>query len=42
MNQELWNKIVAFDFDNPPSEYGFSTRLAKEIIGQKTLHARLF
>ena len=30
MNQELWDKIVAFDFDNPPSEYGFSTRLANE------------
>lgn len=30
MNQELWNKILAFDFDNPPSEYGFSTRLANE------------
>lgn len=30
MNQELWSKIVAFDFDNPPSEYGFSTRLANE------------
>ncbi|MBL0135453.1 MAG: hypothetical protein IPP79_16525 [Chitinophagaceae bacterium] len=30
MNQELWNKILAFDFDNPPSEYGFSIRLANE------------
>lgn len=30
MNQELWNKILAFDFDNPPSEYEFSTRLANE------------
>ncbi len=30
MNQELWNKILEFDFDNPPSEYGFSTRLANE------------
>jgi hypothetical protein len=30
MNHELWNKILAFDFDNPPSEYGFSTRLANE------------
>jgi len=30
MNQELWNRILAFDLDNPPSEYGFSTRLAKE------------
>ena len=30
MNTELWNNILAFDFDAPPSEYGFSTRLAKE------------
>ncbi|SFC98034.1 hypothetical protein SAMN05421780_11610 [Flexibacter flexilis DSM 6793] len=30
MNQELWNEILAFDLDNPPSEYGFSVRLAKE------------
>ncbi|MDJ1472660.1 glycine-rich domain-containing protein [Xanthocytophaga flava] len=30
MNQELWSKILAFDFDLPVSEYGFSTRLAKE------------
>ncbi len=30
MNQELWNKILVFDFDNPQSEYGFSTRLAHE------------
>ncbi|WP_316772994.1 hypothetical protein [Pedobacter frigiditerrae] len=30
MNTELWDKIVQFDFDNPPSEYGFSTRLANE------------
>lgn len=29
-NQELWNKIEAFDFDAPISEYGFSTRLANE------------
>ena len=30
MNQELWDKILLFDFDNPPSAYGFSTKLAKE------------
>jgi hypothetical protein len=30
MNAQLWNKIEAFDFDNPPGEYGFSTRLAHE------------
>lgn len=30
MDQELWRKIEAFDFDNPPSEYGFSIRLANE------------
>lgn len=30
MNKELWDKIQQFDFDNPPSEYGFSTRLANE------------
>jgi hypothetical protein len=30
MNIELWKKIIEFDFDNPPSEYGFSTRLANE------------
>lgn len=35
MNQELWSKILAFDFDNPPSEYGFSTRLANENFWTK-------
>ena len=30
MNTDLWNKILQFDFDNPPSEYSFSTRLANE------------
>lgn len=30
MNRELWNKILAFDFDRPSSEYGFSTRLSSE------------
>ncbi|UAY51884.1 glycine-rich domain-containing protein [Ferruginibacter albus] len=35
MNQELWNKILAFDFDDPPSEYGFSIRLANENFWTK-------
>lgn len=30
MNQDLWNNVSAYDFDKPPSEYGFSTRLAHE------------
>jgi len=30
MNQNLWNQILQFDFDNPPSEYCFSIRLADE------------
>lgn len=30
MDNTLWQKIDAFDFDNPMSEYGFSTRLATE------------
>ncbi len=30
MNNELWNKIETFDFDQPMSEYGFSVRLANE------------
>ena len=30
MNQELWNRILDFDFDYPQSEFGFTTRLAKE------------
>ena len=29
-NPELWKKIEAYNFDEPISEYGFSTRLAKE------------
>ncbi len=32
MNKELWNKIELFDFDNPLSEYGFTTRLATENL----------
>ncbi|NNV57141.1 glycine-rich domain-containing protein [Limnovirga soli] len=35
MNKELWEKILSFDFDNPPSEYGFSTRLANENFWTK-------
>ena len=30
MNQALWDKILAFDFENSSTEYGFSTRLAHE------------
>ncbi|MGN6438808.1 MAG: hypothetical protein ACTHMM_19850 [Agriterribacter sp.] len=30
MNTQLWTSILAYDFDTPPSEYGFSTRLANE------------
>ena len=35
MNHELWNKITVFDLDGPPSEYGFSTRLANENFWTK-------
>jgi hypothetical protein len=35
MNKELWDKIEQFDFDNPPTEYGFSTRLANENFWTK-------
>jgi len=35
MNQELWNRILTFDFDYPHSEYGFTTRLAKENFWTK-------
>ena len=35
MNKELWDKIQQFDFDNPPSEYGFSTRLANKNFWTK-------
>lgn len=30
MDKNLWDSILAFDLDNPPSEYGFSIRLASE------------
>lgn len=30
MNKDLWEKIELFDFDHPPSEYGFTLRLAHE------------
>jgi len=30
MKSALWTKILQFDFDEPLSEYGFSTRLAHE------------
>lgn len=29
-NEALWQQILAFDFDDPRSEYGFSIRLANE------------
>lgn len=35
MNYQLWNKILAYNFDNPPSEYDFSTRLAKQNFWTK-------
>jgi uncharacterized protein (TIGR04222 family) len=36
MNSALWNQILQFDFDSPPSEYGFSTRLASENYWTKS------
>lgn len=30
MNQELWQRILDFDFDNAPGSYTFSVRLSKE------------
>ncbi len=30
MNKDLWEKIELFDFDQPPSEYDFTLRLAHE------------
>lgn len=30
MKNNLWNEVLAYDLDAPMSEYGFSTRLAKE------------
>ncbi|REC41943.1 glycine-rich domain-containing protein [Chryseobacterium sp. 5_R23647] len=30
MNKDLWTKIEQFDFDQPPSEYDFTLRLAYE------------
>jgi hypothetical protein len=35
MDQLLWDKIVQYDFDAPPSEYDFSTRLANENFWTK-------
>ncbi|QPH38300.1 glycine-rich domain-containing protein [Pedobacter endophyticus] len=35
MNQELWRNILAFEFENPTEDYGFSTRLAKENFWTK-------
>lgn len=30
MNNILWQQNLDFDLDGPPSEYGFTTRLADE------------
>ncbi len=30
MNQELWQKIIVYNLDDPPTEYSFSIRLATE------------
>ena len=32
MDQALWNKVLKFDMDGPPSADDFSTRLAKENL----------
>jgi hypothetical protein len=40
MNKELWSRILQFDLDSPPGEYGFSTRLAKEHYWTKTFTAQ--
>jgi len=40
MNQQLWVNILQFDFDNPPSEYGFSIRLADENYWTKNFTAQ--
>jgi hypothetical protein len=40
MNKELWDKIERFDFDSPPSEYDFSTRLANENFWTKSFAAQ--
>jgi hypothetical protein len=40
MNQALWNKIQEYDFDEPWSEYGFSTRLANENYWTKNFTAK--
>ena len=35
MNHELWAKLSEYNFDDPMSEYGFSTRLANENFWTK-------
>ena len=35
MNHELWTKISEYNFDDPMTEYGFSTRLANENFWTK-------
>jgi hypothetical protein len=40
MDQELWKKIERYDLDHPLSEYGFSTRLARENYWTKNFTTR--
>jgi uncharacterized protein (TIGR04222 family) len=40
MDNILWEKITAFDLDDPISEYGFSTRLAAENYWTKDFTAK--
>ena len=40
MDQEFWNKIERYDLDHPLSEYGFSTRLARENYWTKNFTTR--
>ena len=48
MNKILWQKILEFDLEGPPSEYGFTTRLANEnfwtsaFTGQAILEYKKF
>src|SRR5688500_7141329 len=40
MDDPLWNRLLAFDLDAPMSEYGFSTRLARENYWTKNFTAK--
>jgi hypothetical protein len=40
LDDSLWTKIVAYDLDKPLSEYGFSTRVAKENYWTKNFTRR--